>query len=191
MKYLKFLVLALSVFLLTCERDDICAASTPTTPRLFIEFYDISEQENLKSVPRLTVYGEGLVTDENGNPIEPEVSSSSTLVFNSNENNVQLPLRFPTEGEETTTRYIFEKDTNGRIDDSDTTNSNIDIVEITYTPQFEYVSRACGFKSIFTELTITVVPDDDNWILANDFPNTTDSSITVENENATHVQIFH
>ncbi len=35
-----FLFLLISFSFLSCEKDDICDATTPTTPRLVIEFYD-------------------------------------------------------------------------------------------------------------------------------------------------------
>ena len=176
----------------TCERDDICAESTETTPRLLIEFYDAADTETLKTVSRLSVYAVDLVTD-GGVFTPPEVANDTTLVFNSNTSSVQLPLQFDESETSTTTRYYFETDTNLRIDDDTSTDSNIDILEITYTPEFIYVSRACGFKSIFTNLTVTELPGDDSidWIQNTTFANTTDISITVENENTTHVQIFH
>ena len=71
-----------------------------------------------------------------------------------------------------------------RIDETGT--SNVDIIEISYTPQFQYVSRACGFKSIFTDLSISVDNDDDTWISSIDIIES-----TVENENTVHVHIFH
>ncbi|MBC3847783.1 hypothetical protein H8K90_15400 [Winogradskyella echinorum] len=164
-----------------CERDDICAESTITTPRLLIEFYDIESPDDLKSVPRLTVYGEGLV-------VEPTEDSDTTIVYNVNVSAAELPLKIePEAGEErTTTRFVLEKDTNLRLDTDDTTNSNIDILEITYLSEEIYVSRACGYRSIFNELEMSFDNDGDTWI----------SSITVdetqiENENTVHVRIFH
>jgi hypothetical protein len=184
MKNVKFLILFVAFTLLSCERDDICAESTSTTPRLLVEFFDIADNETLKSVTRLTTYSEGLVTD----PIE---ISNATLVFNTNTNGLELPLRIGVEGETTTTRYILEKETNLRLDTSATTESNIDILEITYVSEFVYVSRACGFKSVFTQLRISIIDDGNNWIQSFDFPDTTENNIIVENENATHLQLFH
>ena len=34
----------------SCERDDICPESTPTTPRLIIDLYDLGDQETQKNV---------------------------------------------------------------------------------------------------------------------------------------------
>lgn len=192
MKYTKIFILLISILFFTCERDDICAEDTITTPRLLLDFFDVDDSETLKSVIGLTVYGEGLVTDENGNPTEPTVTSDTTLSFNSTINNIALPLRIGIEGEETTTRYIFEMETSFRLDSDDATLSNTDIVVITYIPEFVYVSRACGFKSIFTELNITIEGGDDGaWIDETIFPDTFENTITVENENTTHVQLLH
>lgn len=193
MKHYTYFILLIALLLLSCERDDICAEDTQTTPRLLIEFFDAADPETLKSVTRLSVYAEVLITDGNGDITLPEQANNATLLFNSNSNNIALPLIVGNEGEETITRYFFEQDTNLRLDDNDTTNSNIDILEIRYTPDFIYVSRACGFKSIFTALNVTPNPGDDSidWIVSTTFANTTDFQITVENEDDTHVQIFH
>lgn len=175
------IVLTLSLMILltvqNCERDDICAEGTPTTPRLLIEFYDATSPEDLKSVPRLTLYGEGLVTD----PVE---SSDATLIFNSNANSAELPLLVGPENETTTSRFILEQSSNLRIDE--TGDSNVDIIEISYNSEFQYVSRACGFKSIFTNLSISLDNDGDTWISSIDVIES-----TVDNENTVHVQIFH
>jgi hypothetical protein len=185
MKKLKFFILFITLVLISCERDDICAESTETTPRLKIEFYDASSVDDLKSVPRLTLYGEGLVMDEMGTPIEPIASSDATIAFNENVNAADLPLQIGTENTVITSRFVLEKDSNLRLDDTGV--SNIDILEISYTPEFAYVSRACGYKSIFTNLTVTLVADADNWI-SNNIEIT---ETTVENENTVHVRIFH
>lgn len=164
-----------------CERDDICAESTPTTPRLLVEFYNINEQDELKTVPRLTVYGEGLAlnpTDDN---------TDGTLVYNTNASAVELPLIVGIEDETTTTRFVLEKDTNLRLDDNTSTNSNIDIITIFYETEFVYVSRACGYKSIFKNLEVTFEAfDGSTWI-----SNIIESVENLENENTVHVQILH
>lgn len=191
MKKLNIFILLIAIVFIGCERDDICAESTPTTPRLRIEFYDATSQEDLKSVPRLTVYGEGLILDEDGMEIEPIVVSNKTIIFNSNQNTVDLPLRIDDDIEEerTITRFILEKDTNLRLDTENPETSNVDIIEISYIPKFEYVSRACGYKSIFTDVEVTLDTnnDSDTWISNNIAVDIRD----VENENEIHVRIFH
>lgn len=166
----------------SCERDDICAASTRTTPRLIIEFYDVTSTEDLKSVPRLTAHGEDLVTDPN-----EETDTDLLLAFNENLNVLELPLMIENEDIEVTSRFILERDTNLRLDEDVTTDSNIDVIEVSYIPEFEYVSRACGYKSIFTNLTVNVDSDDlDPWI-----SNIIVDVETIENENTVHVRILH
>ena len=182
-----FIISLIAVITLqNCERDDICSETTATTPRLLIEFYDVTSPDDLKSVLRLTAYGEGLVVDENGIEIEPVVASDATLLFNENENNIALPLLIGSEGESTTVRFVLEKFTNFRLDEDTTTESNVDIIEISYIPQFIYVSRACGYKSIFRNLDIDLVPGEDAWISNIDIEET-----KIENEDTVHVRIFH
>jgi hypothetical protein len=185
MRIQKLVVLFIGLALISCERDDICAETTATTPRLLIEFYDAST-DDLKNVLRLTAYGEGLVVDDNGMEIEPIVASDATLLFNENSNALDLPLLIGTQGDRTTIRFVLEKFTNFRIDEDTATESNSDIIEISYKPEFIYVSRACGYKSIFNDLDIDIVPDDDAWI-----SNIIIDETTIENENTVHVRIFH
>jgi hypothetical protein len=177
MKKINIFVLLIAIILIGCERDDICAETTPTTPRLRVEFYDATSPEDLKSVTSLTLYGEELVTD-------PTEFSAATIVYNTNENEADLPLKISSEGVETTSRFVLEKDSNLRIGETGT--SNKDIIEISYLPQFEYVSRACGYKSIFNNLNVTLENDSNNWISSIDVIET-----TVKNENTVHVRIFH
>ena len=170
-------LLALAIW--SCERDDICAEATATTPNLIIRFYDINNQDEFKSVRQLTVRG----LDDLGVPGDeidlPSVSPDS----------IALPLRFADENIETITRFQLEKDSDFATNGNDTNDSNIDIIEVRYTPEFIYVSRACGFKSIFNFGNtggITIAQDGDNWIINSDIINQ-----TIDNENAAQVIIFH
>ena len=49
------------IVILSCEKDDICPETTQTTPRLVIEFYDLTNPDVLLQVPGL--YALGLSTD--------------------------------------------------------------------------------------------------------------------------------
>lgn len=183
MKKLKFILLSLLLVMMSCERDDICAESTSTTSRLIIEFNDVNNQDELKPVTRLTVYGEGLANNPTNDNTE------GTLVYNSNSTSIELPLLISNEGETTISRFVLEKDTNLRIDDNDNTNSNIDIIEVQYITDFIYVSRACGYKSVFNLIDVVINPDADDtnlWI-----QNVEILEDLVENENTIHVRILH
>ena len=98
-----------------------------------------------------------------------------------------MPLIINSDGVSTIARFILEKDTNLRVDDEDaTTVSNADILEISYQPEFVYVSRACGYKSIFNDVGIVLEPGTEAWI------SDIEVDITkIENENTVHVRIFH
>ncbi len=60
----------------------------------------------------------------------------------------------------------------------------INQLTIDYSVKNEYVSRSCGFKAIFENVTFS---SDNTWIT--DFTPSTLTSI--DNQNSAHVQIFH
>jgi hypothetical protein len=155
-----------------------------------IEFYDADNPEELKNVPRLTIYGD---SPEIPIPDNDDISSAilvetfgSERIFDRNTNAAGLPLLIATQGDPTTVRFVLEKDTNLRLDDIFPETSNLDIIEISYTPEFVYVSRACGYKSTFNSLDVNEDNDGDNWIRSIEIVET-----TLENENTVHVRIFH
>ncbi len=159
----------------SCERDDICAASTPTTPHLNIRFYDLNDPDQLKGVIEFTLRG----LDDDGSALA-EIAVLSPF------DSIALPLRTVAQDGSITSRFALEKDTDFRLDSLSATNSNIDIIAVTYRPEFVYVSRACGYKSIFTNLSISIEPDAENWILSKEILTT-----TIENENQAHVILRH
>ena len=162
----------------SCERDDICAEGTATTPHLKIDFYDFEEPDDVKSVRQLSVRG---FTD-NGLGLD-------YIYENRDLDSIALPLPFEGEGLARTATFMLEKDSDYEEDEEDEdnpTSSNIDIIKVTYTPEFQYVSRACGYKSIFKNVSITVVPDEDNWIRSAQLLTT-----TIENETSAHLIFRH
>ena len=170
------LLLLIAVLFSGCEKDDICTEET--TPRLVLEFYDISNNANLKDVVDLKVKGEGAADFIVFNTTLPETDPARYL-FNGNK--IELPLR--TDG--TTTKYslILKSNTPANI--------NEDFLQFNYTTEKVFVSRACGYKTIF-ELnspngvvkTDAVIPDL-FWI--QDFNILTTN---IETENETHIKIY-
>lgn len=173
-------ILALLLFvvsLCSCEKDDIC--TDETTPRLIIEFYDISNNANLKSVVDLKVKGEGaddyivfntalLATDQ------------TRYLFNGNK--LELPLKIS----ENSTKYSLI------LSSTSTANKNEDFLQFNYTPENVFVSRACGYKTIFTlnpspngVIKTDAATPDSFWI--QDI-NILTTNITTENE--THIKIY-
>jgi hypothetical protein len=63
-------------------------------------------------------------------------------------------------------------------------NNVVNQFTIQYTPNNEYVSRSCGYKVVFSDVTFS---SDNTWIT--DFEPKILTSI--ENQNEAHVQIFH
>lgn len=161
---------------LSCEPDDICPESTSTTPNLVIDAYDTDNPENIKAITKLVIGGIG-----NDFILTNGIISASKIA---------LPLKT----DANTTQYVLIKDAsinnNGTPDDSsdDTIDGNYDTITISYTREEVYVSRACGYKTIFKNVTLTIEPDSDNWIKSRQPLNDNQS---VENEAETHFNIFH
>lgn len=128
-------LLLITISLSGCEKDDIC--TDDTTPQLVVAFYDISNPSNLKNVLNLKVKAEGAsdyivfnTALDNTNPIR--------YFFNGN--TLKLPLRI----DGSTTKYSLILNSTGT-----TVAPNEDILQFNYTTQNIFVSRACGFKTIF------------------------------------------
>ncbi|MAC87665.1 MAG: hypothetical protein CMQ52_06075 [Gammaproteobacteria bacterium] len=69
--------------------------------------------------------------------------------------------------------------------------TNVDILTIDYEVEEVFVSRSCGFKAIFNNVTITSDVSND-WIIG--LTETLENTITIptiNDESAAHVQIFH
>lgn len=188
MKYFKFIAIPFIAFVISltisCERDDICAEATPTTPRLIIDLFDLSSQEDSKNVFDLVVIGVG----------NDEVLDGFFVI---NTDNIILPLKTEDSGTgevASSTQYILHKeytfDDNDTPDDTsdDIIGGNPDIITINYSTELVFVSRACGYKTIFQNVTITIEDDGDNWILSRQSINDNQS---VEDETTTHFNFFH
>ena len=166
MKKIVFITLSLllAVSFWNCEKDDICAEGTPFTPRVIIEFYNAATPTVLKNVTNLGV-------------IEPTLSTGFSFTAVSK---IQVPLK--TSVDTTTLRFIQ----NGS--DTDTTNDNIDVITFNYQRVDEYVSRACGFKTLFylnETNPVVLTADGSNWI-----QNIVVTKPNIENENEVHVKIY-
>ncbi|WGD34324.1 DUF6452 family protein [Olleya sp. YS] len=173
MKHIKLVLLFVmlaSVF--TCERDDLCPETTPTTPSLIIEFFDNATQDSPKNVFDLYVIG------EDNNIVLPGYSLVDT-------NELILPLR--TDQDSTTFKIISNAvlDSDGNLTD----DGNEDIVTISYQREDVYVSRACGYKTIFNNVVVSVDGGTDgNWII---FTEAAFDNLTIEDETITHYFFYH
>jgi len=168
MEKLKMILLffLLAGFSIGCEKDDICAEDV-TTPRLVITFLNITDRTSLKPVNNLEVRGVGM--------------ADSLAVFNG-ASTISIPLKTGSDF----TEYSFELFSNNPD------FLNADLIRFNYIRNEIFVSRACGYKTLFTFdenapfLLTDSAPPSTFWI----------KEITIEqsdivNENETHVNIYY
>ncbi len=163
MKKILFL-LFVTITLSGCEKDDICTEET--TPRLILEFYDISNPANLKPVVNVLVTGEG---------------QAALGTFNG-VSKIELPLDITQD----TTKYTLT------LNSTSPTGANSDLLQFNYTRQNIFVTRACGYKTIF-ELNASpngviktdAATPDGFWIQDINIQTT-----NIETENEVHIKIL-
>jgi len=168
----------------SCEKDDICAEGTSTTPRLVIEFYNSRVRDTLKSVTNLKVIGEGMA---NGVVFNESVTTDAQYL--SNGNKIYLPLKLDAE----TVTYSFILN----FGNTDSTLVFTDKLQFNYMHKNIYVSRACGYKMLFDLNNGNgTLP---NPLVLNDNPATNTGNwisdievvkYNLENEDETHLKIY-
>lgn len=171
MKKIITLLLLFVCIAFSCERDDICPEDTPTTPRMVVEFRDVTTPDNTKNVTGLHI--------EDFDDSEHVLDGYSIT----SEDQMLLPLK--TDANETKYRiYKNYANTDGTI------TGNPDIITITYETTEIYVSRACGYKTIFENVLLTITPETspDNWMI---FAAPENDNQTVINEDEIHFTIRH
>ena len=158
------LLLLLTITFSGCEKDDIC--TDETTPRLVLEFYDISNPANLKNVLNVKVTGEG----------------QTALGIFSGVSKIELPIDITQD----TTKFSLI------LNSTSLSSANEDMLQFNYARQNVFVSRACGYKTIF-EFNATP-----NGVIKTDATNPDgiwiqDINIlttNIETENETHINIY-
>lgn len=156
-----FVILFLSIIIISaCEKDDFCVQN-PVTPKLILRFYDTGNRDAFKKVKSLSVWAEGKDTITNYTSIDID--------------SIAIPLN-PNDSK---TIYHFKMN---NIDGKKINNKE-ETFTIDYTPKNEYVSRSCGFKVIFNNVSFS---PNNTWIT--DF---TAIETTIDNQNSAHVQVFH
>lgn len=159
-----FILLLIANSFWSCEKDDICEAGTPTTPRMIVEFYDDLNPNTRKNVLNLGIVADGLTTG---------------ILYDA-VSKIEVPLKT----NQDFVKYSF-------ILDSRNTNialQNEDKLQINYTRNDVYISRACGFKTLFTlnkTNAITQNVDPNKWIKEIQIRQN-----NILNEDEIHVKIF-
>ncbi|MBF6608880.1 MAG: hypothetical protein ITG00_09105 [Flavobacterium sp.] len=171
------MVLLLPIFALllwNCEKDDICDPATPVTPRLVISFFN-AETNQPRNITNLKVLSDEFTTPD------------TIPVFNGT-NEIKIPLNIADDS--ANFEFIYQ---------SGNTNPDLiysDEIQFNYTRTTEYVSRACGYRTIFDLNNDIALPPP--FLLNGTTPLVEGSwikNIIVENhninsENETHLQIY-
>ena len=157
MKKLLTLIAVLLLCLTACEPDDICLEGTPGTPKLIVVFYDKNQTDTKKSVVDLQVKG----VDMEG------------LLYDATADSIALPLKTLA----SSTSFSLTTTQNG--------NAVEDIITFNYDPEDQFISRACGYKTVFTNLTFSIGNP------LNFISNIEILTNTISDNNNTHVKILH
>jgi hypothetical protein len=147
------------VFFNSCEKDDICLESEAKTSRLIIRFKDNADHSLFKTANLLAVQG---------------IGNDNIINFGSRDS-IAIPLNTATD----ISQFKFMKD-------YEQATENMDQLNFNYTRTDEFVSRACGYRTIFESLTTSIVNDTNNWILDYEITNT-----TINNEDEKQLIIYH
>lgn len=156
----------------SCEKDDICDANTPTTPRLIIDFYDITNPSAAKSVTNLAIVGNGM---------------TQGILFNGI-SKIQVPLK--TDADNTKYSFILN------YGNANPALVYTDVLEFNYSRSTVFVSRACGYKTLFNLNNDTALAN--AFVLNNDpaategvwIKNISVAKYNLETENETHLKIY-
>ena len=145
----------------SCEKDDFCLQN-PVTPNLVLRFYDNINRNTQKQVKKLSVWA---------------LNKDTLALYTSvNQDSIAIPLN----SSDTKTVYLLKINNV----DGNQINNKIDTLTIDYTPENIYVSRSCGYKVNFNNVTFSST---NSWIT--EF---TPSTLTIiDNQNAAHVQVYH
>ncbi len=165
-KHTTLFIIFLSL-LASCEKDDICLEEI--TPKLIIRFYDFEDTSELKKVLNLKIQIEGIdgdYTDE----------SITTLT-----DSIAIPIKVTDDS----TKFIL---TITQIADDETTSENEDTFDLVYTRVDKFVSRSCGYKTLFHNTEIPIENVGGSWI---DSIKVIDLEQNILNEKSAHVKIFH
>lgn len=155
-KNIVHLLLLLTAFT-SCEPDDICLAETVGTPELILVFYDNLQPDVKKEVPDLQIKGIGM----------------DAIIHSGTTDSISVPLQTLTNS----TTFLFTK-----------TENDLPVEEtvlVNYQTFDVFISRACGFKTNFKNLTINT-SNPSVWIKKTEI-----ISDSISDVNTIHVKILH
>lgn len=147
-----------------CESDDLCENAV-VTPSLVARTVRGTSSE-ITPVSNLLIYGEG-----KNQPLSFATADS-----------IVLPLKIKSNS----TTYIMVKDAVLNTSTGGLTSGTVATVTFNYETEEQFVSKSCGFKVIFKNLSATVQNPSISWITNVNIINT-----SVENESNAKVYIHH
>lgn len=156
------LVILLFLSFCGCEKDEICI--DPITPDFIIRFRDILDASKTKKASNLQIKNIDIDSIYRKNI---EATDSIAIPLNVNQ---------------TSSTYVLT------INSTDTNLINSDTLTINYSPETVFVGRACGFKTVFNAVTISLTADSNNWIKSILSSN---SPLNVTTQTEAHVEILH
>lgn len=170
---------AIGFILIGCEKDDICDPSTPTTPRMVIKFFLMSNPSVPIQITDLKIVGEGMGYDNGVRNNQGNQIWTDSLAY--------IPLRIQHDN----TKFSFIR-TKG---DTIRSNDVIDILDFNYTRTNTYISRACGFKSTFNlygnpTKSPFILNDDEDATVGNWIKNIVVQQPNINDEDETHINIY-
>lgn len=146
--------------LASCQHSDICTENEPSTPKVLIKFYNIDKPTKLKKVE-----------DFNAKEI-----NSEEYYFENPKTDTLIKLPLKTNEQTTAYRLVILQDS---------IQEKSDILEFNYTNEEVYISRACGFKNGFHEISTELI-ENDTWI-----KNVEIRQENIIDEKQTHIYIYH
>ncbi|MGB1041789.1 MAG: DUF6452 family protein [Tenacibaculum sp.] len=157
-KYIFILILVI-VGISACEKDDFCVQN-PVTPNLILRFYDKDDVNEIKPVQRFSIIAKGKIDSLFTN----QVADSIAIPLNSLEKETIYTLKM--------------NDVDGTI-----ATNKVATLTVKYDPKDDYVSRSCGYRIIFNDVSL----EHTDWI---DNLSTTQIS-TIDNQTKAHVQVYY
>jgi len=161
------LVLLVGSSFLSCEKDDICAEGTPTTPNVVIRFFRSDNTSVLNPVSNFKYYVEGM---------------TDTITITASTDSIRVPLRV--DATQVKWGFILRQTGTGG------TTRNTDYLTFDYTKQQTYVSRACGYKTTFnlTEDPVQTDAPGENTLWIDEVEV---EKYNIEDENERHISIYY
>ena len=171
---LVFAALSLMLMTISCQKDDICPASTVTTPLIKVLFFDAEnlQQDDAKPAVNLRVKAQDTTL--------ALISRSTTTAFD-------LPLDTNADA----TDYEFTQYAAAANGDTIQENPpNTDLLKITYSTTEQYLNRACGFRVLYDNIEVEI-SDPEGETSGNWIKNISVQDSIIENETITYFFIYH